>query len=162
MKHVERYHSDHTPAQLFDLIADVEQYPQFVPWVVAAKVVSRRHETIRTELTMGTSVFNKRFTTIAQLEFPHRMEINSYDPLFERFQQVWAFAPTAEGGTDIEYRLDLELKSKVLQLLVSTSFAEGIEAMVKAYMRRADRVYRREAKSNGRYAVAASGREQGS
>ena len=158
MKHVERHHSDHTPAQLFNLVKDVEQYPYFLPWVVSARVLSRRHETMRSEITMGTSLLSKRFTTVAQLHFPHRMEINSDDPLFERFQQIWTFTPTAEGGTDVEYRLDLELRSKLLQVLVSASFAEGTETMVKAYMRHANRLCRREAK----YATAATGRGRGS
>ena len=65
MQHVERHHSRHTPAQLFDLVVDVEQYPNFVPWVISAKVTRRQDRTMWTELTMGTGFIRKQFTTVA-------------------------------------------------------------------------------------------------
>ena len=141
MKHIERHHSTHTPAQIFDLVADVERYPEFVPWVTAARVTRRRDSTIWTDLTMGTSLLRRQFTTVASLDRPHRMEINSYDPMFERFEQIWTFEPTAEGGADVEYRVDLRLKSHLLQVLIGASFPDRAKTMVKAYMRRAQRVY---------------------
>jgi coenzyme Q-binding protein COQ10 len=97
MKHVERHRSRHTPAELFDLVVDVEQYPDFVPWVIAARVTGRRDRTLWVEMTMGTSFLRKRFTTVASLDRPHRMEITSHDPLFERFEQIWTFDPAPEG-----------------------------------------------------------------
>ena len=60
---------------------------------------------------MGTSFLRKQFTTKALLDRPHRVEINSYDPMFERFEQIWTFEPAAEGGTNIEYRVDIRFKS---------------------------------------------------
>src|SRR5258705_492093 len=77
MKHVEQHHSKHTPAQIFDLVADVEQYPAFVPWVMAARVVRRQGTTVWTDLTMGSSFLSKRFTTVASLDRPVRIEVNS-------------------------------------------------------------------------------------
>jgi coenzyme Q-binding protein COQ10 len=141
MKHIERHHSTHAPAQIFDLVADVERYPDFVPWVIAARVTRRRGRTIWTDLIMGTSLFRKQFTTVASLDRPERMEINSCDPMFERFEQIWTFEPAVDGGTNVEYRVDLRLKSHLLQALIGTSFADRAKAMVKAYMRQADRLY---------------------
>jgi coenzyme Q-binding protein COQ10 len=126
---------------MFDLVADVEQYPHFVPWVISARVVRRQDITIWTDLTMGTGFLCKQFTTVASLDRPHRMEINSHDPLFERFQQIWKFDPATEGGTNVEYRVDLKIKSHILQVVVGASFAEGARRMVKAYMRRAEHLY---------------------
>ncbi len=59
-----------------------------------------------TNMTMGTGFIHKQFTTVASLDRPHRMEINSYDPIFERFEQIWTFEPAAEGGTNVEYRVE--------------------------------------------------------
>ena len=70
------------------------------------------------ELAMGTRLLRKHFTTVAELERPHRVEINSYDPMFERFEQIWTFEPAAEGGTDIEYRVDVRCRSRMLQALL--------------------------------------------
>ena len=97
MKHIERHHSRYTPAQLFDLVADVERYPDFVPWVVAARVYGRRDSTLLVEMTMGTSFLHKRFTATALLDRPHRVDVNSHDPAFERFEHIWTFEPAAEG-----------------------------------------------------------------
>jgi coenzyme Q-binding protein COQ10 len=141
MKHVERHYSRHTPAQLFDLVVDVEQYPDFLPWVVAARVTGRRDHTILVEMTIGTWLLRKQFNTVALLDRPQRMEINSYDPMFERFEQIWTFEPAAEGGTNVEYRVDVKFKSDILQVLIGASFVERSKMMVSAYMRRADRLY---------------------
>jgi coenzyme Q-binding protein COQ10 len=141
MKHIERHHSRHTPAQIFDLVVDVEQYPNFVPWVIAARVSRRQDRTMWTDLIMGTSLLRKQITTVASLDRPHRVEVNSYDPMFERFEQIWTFEPAAEGGTNVEYRVDVRFKSHILQALIGASFAERAGAMVKAYMRRAQRLY---------------------
>jgi coenzyme Q-binding protein COQ10 len=142
MKHVERHHSKHKPGQIFDLVADVERYPEFLPWVLSARVYRRKSKTLWTELIMGTSLLHKRFTTVARLDRPHRIEISSHDPMFECFEQVWTFEADGEGGTDIEYQVDFRFKSHVLQALIGGSFAERSGRMVKAYVREARRLYR--------------------
>lgn len=141
MEHVERHHSLHTPAQIFDLVADVEQYAAFLPWVIAARVVRRRGTTVWTDLTMGSSLLCKQFTTVASLDRPVRIEVNSHDPMFERFQQIWTFQGAADGGTNVEYRVELRLKSRMLEALIATPFSEGAKVMMRAYMRRAQCLY---------------------
>jgi coenzyme Q-binding protein COQ10 len=136
-----RVHLFHAPAQIFDLVADVEQYPQFLPWVISAKVFRRKEQTIWVDLTMGTRLFYKRFTTVAQLEWPNRIFIDSRAPLFERFEQCWKFEPAADGGTNVEYQVDFKFQSRLLQILIETSFAERTIEMVAAYKRRAQELY---------------------
>ena len=91
MRHIEQHRSNYTPAQLFDLVVEVERYPDFLPWVLAAKVFRRKGSTMWTDLTMGAGPLQKRFTTVAQLDRPHRVEISSHDAMFERFEQQWTF-----------------------------------------------------------------------
>src|SRR6187399_835543 len=98
MKHSEQHRLPYTPAQLFELVVDVERYPEFLPWVVRARIFRRKDETIWTDMTMGTALVHRRFTTIALLGKPHRVEIKSHDPMFERFEQIWTFQPSDEGG----------------------------------------------------------------
>ena len=141
MRHIERHHSKHTPAQLFDLVADVDRYPEFVPWVIDARVMGRQDSTVWVEMTMGTGFLCKRFTTVALLERPQRIEIKSQDPIFDRFEQVWTFERDSGGGTNIEYRVDVQFKSSILQALIGASFAQRAKAMVEAFTRRARRLY---------------------
>jgi len=141
MRHIERHHSKHTPEQLFDLVADVDRYPEFLPGVVDARVIGRQGSTIRVEMAMGTGFLRKRFTTVALLDRPHRIEISSADPLFDCFEQVWTFEPAVTGGTDIEYRVDFKFKSNILQVLIGASFSERTKTVVQAFIRRAHRLY---------------------
>ena len=123
------------------MVADVEQYPAFVPWVIFAKVIRRKDRMMWTSMTMGTRFIHKQFTTVASLDRPYRMEISSSDPLFERFEQIWTFEPTNEDGANVECRIDLRFKSYLLQALIGASIAERAKLMVKAYMRRAQSLY---------------------
>jgi coenzyme Q-binding protein COQ10 len=92
-------------------------------------------------MTMGAGFIRKQFATIASLDRPRRIEISSRDPVFEKFEQIWTFDPAADGGTDIECRVELRVRSQILQAVVGVSVAEGTKAMVRAYMRRAQRIY---------------------
>jgi coenzyme Q-binding protein COQ10 len=139
--HTSRAHLVYSPAQVFDLVADVEQYPKFLPWFIAAKVFRRTNETMWTDLTMGTRLVHKSFTTVAQLERPHRIHIDSRDPMFDRFEQNWKFEQSDRGGTDVEYRVDFRFHSRLLQIFIENSLAERAVEMIAAYERRARELY---------------------
>jgi coenzyme Q-binding protein COQ10 len=136
-----RMHSKYTPAQLFDLVADVERYPEFIPWMITTRVRRRTERLIWTDLTIGTGFLRKQFSTVATLDRPHQIAISSHDLMFERFEQKWTFNQSTEAGTDVEYRVDFALKSFVLQALMDVTFADRATKIVSAYTRRARRLY---------------------
>jgi coenzyme Q-binding protein COQ10 len=136
-----RTSSKYTAAQLFDLVADVERYPEFIPWMITTRVRRRTDRVIWTDLTVGTGPFRKQFSTVATLERPHQIAISSHDAMFKRFEQKWTFRQTAEAQTDVEYRVEFELRSFVLQGLLDLTFADRAAAIVSAYTRRARRLY---------------------
>ena len=136
-----RAHLKYTADQLFDLVADVEKYPEFIPWMIATRVRRRTDKAIWTDLTVGTGFLRKQFSTIARLDRPHGLAISSHDPMFERFEQRWAFDQPAEGGTDIQYHVDFRFKSLLLQALMDVGFADRASAIVTAYIQRARRLY---------------------
>ncbi len=140
-KFTERVHLKYTVTQLFDLIADVERYPEFLPWVLAARIHRRADQTIWVELTFGTRFLRRRFSTVGLLERPHRITITSDDPMLERFEQRWTFKTAPEGGTDIEYRVDFRFRSRLLQALIGGSFAGRATVMAQAFSRRARQLY---------------------
>jgi coenzyme Q-binding protein COQ10 len=137
----ERAHSSYTPEQLFDLVADVERYPQFLPWMIAAHVIRRHEDMVWVKMTMGTRLLHRTFSTVGKLERPRRIEISSHDPMFERFEQIWTFAPAAGGGTDIEYRVDFRFRSGLLQRLIGGSLSDRAPGMMQAFKRRARAIY---------------------
>jgi len=131
----------YSAAQLFDLVADVERYPEFMPWTIMTRVRRRTDRMIWTDLTIGTGFIRKQFSTVATLERPHRIAITSRDPLFERFEQKWTFEDLPEGGTDVEYYTEFQFRSFLLQTLMNVAFADRAAAIVWAYTRRAHRLY---------------------
>jgi coenzyme Q-binding protein COQ10 len=139
--YVERQHLPYAVPQLFDLVANVEQYPQFMPWVIEARIRHRRDHNISVEMTVAVGPLRKRFSTVAILDRPHRIDITSYDSLFDRFEQRWTFGPAAAGGTDVEYHLVFEFRSRILQKFMGASFSDQAMATMSAFKRRAHRLY---------------------
>ena len=139
--HRERRHLCYTPQQLFDLVADVERYPDFLPWLVAAHVRRRDGATVWVDMEVGTALFSKSFASRAVLEPPKRITISSHDPLFDRYEQVWMFEPAPDGGTVVELATDFELHSPVLRTLLGGQLDEAAKAMVSAFSHRARQIY---------------------
>jgi coenzyme Q-binding protein COQ10 len=139
--YTQHQHLRYTAPQLFDLVADVERYPEFMPWVIDAHIQHRKDHTILAEMTVAAGPLRKRFSSVGVLDRPHRIEISSRDPMFDRFEQRWTFEPATEGGTNIEYHIDFKLQSRVLQLLMRGSFADRAIATMSAFKHRAHRLY---------------------
>jgi coenzyme Q-binding protein COQ10 len=138
---MQRLHLKYTATQLFDLVADVERYPEFLPWVIATHISRRKDRTIWVDMTIGTSFLRKRFSTVALLDRPRRIDISSSDPLFERFEQRWDFATANDGGANIEYNVDFRFRSRLLQMLIGASFSDLVTAMAAAFKHRARQLY---------------------
>jgi coenzyme Q-binding protein COQ10 len=139
--HTARLRLNYPTPQLFDLVADVESYPRFMPWVIAATISRRRDRTIWVEMTIGTGPLRKRFSTVGVLSPPSRIDVSSDDPLFERFKQAWTFEPAPEGGTIVEYHVDFEFRSRPLQLLMGGMFSDQIDRTAAAFRRRARQLF---------------------
>lgn len=137
----ERQHLAYTPRQLFDLVLDVERYPEFLPWVIEARIRYRTDSTMLVDMTIGSGPLQKQFSTAAALHRPHRIDISSCDPLFDRFEQRWIFEPAINGGTNVEYHVDFKFRSRLLQILMVKSFARRAIATMSALERRAHRLY---------------------
>ena len=139
--YTERQHLPYTAPQLFDLVAKVERYPQFMPWVIEARVHHRKDHKIAVVMTIGVGPLRKRFSTIATLDRPHRIDITSRDAMFDRFEQRWSFEPAAEGGTNVEYHVVFEFRSLMLQTLMGASLSDQAIATMSAFRRRARWLY---------------------
>jgi coenzyme Q-binding protein COQ10 len=139
--YTERQHLPYAAPQLFDLVANVERYPEFLPWVTEARIYHRREHTIVVDMTVELGPIRKRFSTIAALDRPHRIDISSGDSMFDRFEQRWTFEPAADSVTNVEYYVDFKFRSRVLHTLMAASFADRAMATMSAFERRAHRLY---------------------
>ena len=139
--YTQHQHLKYSPTQLFDLVADVECYPEFMPWVIGARIQRREDHTIMVDMTIAAGPLRKRFSTVASLARPHRIDIGSRDPMFDRFEQRWTFEPATSGGANVEYHVDFKFRSRVLQQLLGASLADRAVATMSAFKHRAHRLY---------------------
>jgi coenzyme Q-binding protein COQ10 len=138
--HAERQVVPHTPEQLFDLVADVGSYPQFLPWCVAARVRSRSETLLVADLTIGFGPFRESFTSRVTLDRPKRVTVTYENGPFRYLNNQWDFAPVI-GGTEVAFFVDFEFRSRILQAAIGVVFNEGVRRMVNAFRKRARDVY---------------------
>lgn len=138
--HAERQIVPHTPEQLFDLVADVGKYPQFLPWCVAARVRRRTETELLADLTIGFGPFRETFTSRVTLDRPRRVVVKYENGPFRYLNNQWDFAPHP-GGTEVSFFVDFEFRSKILQAAIGVVFNEAVRRMVNAFRKRAHDVY---------------------
>ena len=139
--HTERLRLGYAPAQVFDVVADVERYPEFMSWVVDARMRRRPDHTFLVDITIAAGPLRRRFTTTGVLDRPHRIEVTSNDPIFKHYVQRWTFEPTAEGATIAECHVEFRLRSHLLHSLMAAAFPRQAAAIISAFKNRADRLY---------------------
>ncbi|WP_284947201.1 type II toxin-antitoxin system RatA family toxin [Acidisoma cladoniae] len=130
----------YSPEQMFDLVADVGKYPQFLPWCVGARIRSHTDEELVADLTIGFGPFRESFTSRVKLEHPHTIEVHYENGPFRYLNNRWRFEPD-HAGCSIDFFVDFEFRSKVLQMAIGSVFAEAVRRMVYAFLKRARDVY---------------------
>jgi len=138
--HAERQIVPYRPDQLFDLVADVEKYPQFLPWCVAARIRSRTERELVADLTIGFGPFRENFTSYVTLERPQRVKVRYGRGPFRYLNNQWEFHDHRQG-TEVDFFVDFEFRSRILQAAIGVVFNEAVRRMVAAFRRRAHDVY---------------------
>jgi len=121
---------------VFDLVADVERYPEFLPLWSDVRVFRRRGTVYYTEQDVGIGPIRQRFHTRTALMRPERIEVTSTDPNFRHFHINWDFAEAPTGCT-VHIALRWEVRSWLLQRGIDMVLAETSRSMVDAFERRA-------------------------
>ncbi|HLY58608.1 MAG TPA: type II toxin-antitoxin system RatA family toxin [Stellaceae bacterium] len=140
-KHHERRVVPYRPEQIFDLVADVESYPQFLPWCMGARIRERQADRIVADLIIGFRVYRERFTSDVTLQRPGRIEVTYTDGPFRFLHNRWLLESTPDGGCVVDFDVEFELKSKLLQRMLDIVFGEAIRRMVGAFEARARKLY---------------------
>lgn len=128
------------PEQLFDLVADVGKYPEFLPWCVGAQVRSRTDTMLVADLTIGFGPFRESFTSRVTLDRPKRIRVTYENGPFRYLNNQWVFTQTPEG-TQVDFWVDFEFKNRLLQAAIGVVFGEAVKRMVSAFLKRARDTY---------------------
>jgi coenzyme Q-binding protein COQ10 len=138
--HAEHQLVPYRPDQLFDLVADVGRYPEFLPWCVGARVRSRTETEEVADLTIGFGPFRESFTSRVTLDRPRRVRVSYERGPFRYLNNQWDFIPHT-SGTEVGFFVDFEFRSRILQAAIGVVFNEAVRRMVNAFHRRARQVY---------------------
>lgn len=136
----------YSPRQMYDLVADVDRYPEFLPLCEGMRVRSRKasgeQEILIADMTMGYKAIRETITSQVTLD-PTEPKVNvAYlSGPFSKMENRWRFKPLADGGCDVEFYIAYELKSSVLGFLVSQLFDKAFRRFASAFEARARAVY---------------------
>jgi coenzyme Q-binding protein COQ10 len=139
--HAERRRLPYSPQQLFDLVADIERYPEFLPWCVGARVREKKGNTIVGDLLIGYRMVRERFTSKIVLDRPRHIDVSYSEGPFRYLTNHWEFVPEKDGGCTIDFYVDFEFRSRVLQKIIEVLFNEAVKRMVGAFEARARKLY---------------------
>ena len=144
--HTEKRIMPYTAKQMYDLVADVETYPDFLPWCAATrirKVTKDSHKTIiEADLIIAFKVFRERFGSRVTLKAEKfSIDVEYLDGPFKYLNNHWTFRDV-DGGCEADFFVDFEFKSRVLQALIGVVFNEAMQRIVKAFEMRADDLYK--------------------
>jgi len=140
--HSEQRVLPHTAEQLFDLVADVGSYPEFLPWCVAARVMSQSEAELRAELAIGFKGIRERFVSRVALDRPNlRIDVAYEKGPFKYLDNHWRFESREGGKCLLDFHVDFEFRSRILEMLMGKLFDEAVRRMVRAFEQRADALY---------------------
>ncbi len=138
----------HSPDDMFELVADVEQYPKFLPLCTGLAVRSRSRDeagrdVLIANMSVGYKAIRERFTSRVTLDKKSRQILVEYiDGPFRHLENRWQFGPAADGkGTQVEFSIDYEFKRKSLGLIMGAVFDRAFRHFAEAFEARADEVY---------------------
>ena len=149
--HSEKRIIPYTAAQIYALVADVAAYPDFLPWCAAARIKKRSQtdtgEVIEADLVISFKLFRERFGSRVTLNpGESRIDVEYLDGPFRYLNNHWHFKDV-EGGCEVDFFVDFEFKSAILQAVIGVVFNEAMQRIVRAFDKRAHDLYGQELSS---------------
>ena len=127
--------------QMFDLVADVARYPEFLPWVVATRVKSDSDTEMIADMLVGFKALREKFTSRVIKDRPSRIEVIYVDGPMKDLDNIWRFVPRADGGCDLDFCVDFTFKNMMFEMLAGQYFDRAFRKLVTAFEERAAALY---------------------
>ncbi len=139
-RHAETRRLPYTAEQMFDLVADIGRYAEFLPWVQAMRIVSDDGTVVTADMIVGFKMVRERFTSRVTLDRPSHIHVDYIDGPLKFLNNDWTFRDAA-GGCEIDFSVDFEFKNRMFEALAGMFFGEAFKRMVGAFEMRAATVY---------------------
>lgn len=127
--------------QMYDLVNDIEAYPQFLPWCSGSRILKREDDVIEAELMISKGGFNKSFSTRNSLNKAESITVALLDGPFSHLEGVWNFLPLREDASKISLDLEFEMSGVLANLAFGAVFNQICNTMVTSFTERAKAVY---------------------
>ena len=137
----ETRHLPYTAEQMFDLVADVGSYPEFLPWVVATRVRQQTETALEADMLVGFKAIREKFTSMVELDRPNALRVHYVDGPLRDLDNRWTFAPAADGGCAITFAVDFAFKNMMFEALAGQYIDRAFRKMVAAFEERAKQLY---------------------
>jgi len=140
-KHEETRHLPYSPEQMFDLVADVQSYEQFLPWISAIRVRSDSETEMIADMIVGFKGLSESFTSRVHKERPHRVHVDYLDGPLKHLSNDWRFRSDGQGGVLIDFEVDFAFKNKLFEMIAGQMFDKALRKMIGAFETRAAELY---------------------
>jgi ribosome-associated toxin RatA of RatAB toxin-antitoxin module len=127
--------------QMFDLVDNIEAYPQFLPWCSGSRVLKRENNVVEGQIEIAKAGFHKSFTTRNLIDPGGRITISLLDGPFKSLEGVWNFLPLREDASKISLDLEFEIASTFASLAFGPVFNQICNTMVSSFTQRAKAIY---------------------
>lgn len=131
------------PREIYDLVADIKSYPEFLPWCMAARVGPREGNVLTADLVVGTRIFRETFTsrvTFTEDQEPLRIDVEYIKGPMQTMENHWAFHEHPEGAR-VEFRVAFAFRSRMLERAMGGLFDDASRRMIAAFDKRATKLY---------------------
>ena len=136
-RHTEKRLLPYTPEQLFDLVADVGRYQEFLPWVAATRIRSNSDTMMVADLVVGFGALKETFASRVEKERPTRLHVEYIEGPLKYLHNSWKFRPDGKGGSEIDFCVDFAFKSRIFESLAGQMFDRALRRMINAFEQRA-------------------------
>jgi ribosome-associated toxin RatA of RatAB toxin-antitoxin module len=126
---------------MYDLVNDIESYPEFLPWCTHAEVYNRKPESLTASVSLATGRIKQTFTTENVMEVGKRIDVRLISGPFNYLTGYWKFQDTADNYCNVELKMDFEFKNKLLKLTLSGVFSQFVNSLVSSFIKRAIEIY---------------------
>ena len=127
--------------QMFDLVADVRRYPEFLPWVIATRVRSDGEHEMVADMLVGFNALRERFTSKVKKDRPRMIDVDYVEGPMKELDNVWHFAPRADGGCTVDFQVDFTFRNPIFEALAGSYLDRAFRKLVSAFEARAAALY---------------------
>jgi len=127
--------------QMFDLVNDIEAYPEFLPWCSGSRIIKREDDIVEAELLIAKGGFKKSFATRNKIEQGRKMTLSLLNGPFSHLEGIWDFTPLREDASKISLDLEFEMSGKLASMAFGAVFNQICNTMVSSFTARAKAVY---------------------